>query len=342
MLLTVFICIFCLKERQPIFFQEQKARPVLLCQTMGAETGLQVGDEVEALKPGRFYKETWIPSMWKKATVVASNYDGTYDIQFEMKHGPYREQMTLGAKGKGHKRVPTLSLRRNEQFKDFGADHMPASFRLFQEMNYQLSMHPKNIRLPGSIEALANVQDIDAMQDWYLCTNMEYIYRGRSKTDEKRLTEYARRFIFNYRWVPTPEGDLRFEPVPNAAQALALRTSHKDTTQQFASLAQVEDDAKKKVEKYKTLGVSKYFQGIVFVYQFSGPWTFPLTESLYSSPILITNITVELFERKPFLSIIGYERQTRIEMKQCEQIIGDLKIKPDKPLRPAGPRVMVS
>ncbi|CAJ1358238.1 unnamed protein product [Effrenium voratum] len=59
---------------------------------MGAETGLQVGEDVEALKTGRFFKDTWIPSMWKKAKVVAANYDGTYDLQFEMNHGPYRER----------------------------------------------------------------------------------------------------------------------------------------------------------------------------------------------------------------------------------------------------------
>ena len=58
--------------------------------------------------------------MWKKAKVVAVNYDGTYDLQFEMNHGPYREQRMKGLKGK-----PTLSLRREEQFKGYAADHMP-------------------------------------------------------------------------------------------------------------------------------------------------------------------------------------------------------------------------
>ncbi len=52
---------------KPVIFRTLVARPVLLSQAMGAETGLNIGDEVEALKPGRFFKETWIPSMWKKA-----------------------------------------------------------------------------------------------------------------------------------------------------------------------------------------------------------------------------------------------------------------------------------
>eukprot|EP00435_Cladocopium_sp_Y103_P071473 s96_g37.t1 len=240
-----------------VSFRTLNARPVLLSQVMGAESGLQMGDEVEALKPGRFFKDTWIPSMWKKAKVVAVNYDGTYDLQFEMNYGPYREQRTKGLRG-----TPTLSLRRNEQFKEYAADHMPASFRLFQEMNYQLSVSPNNIRMPGMLDRIANMQDTDATQDWYLCSNKNFIItsspRGR---DAVRLDEYSRRFLFGYRWVPTGDGDLRFEPVPNATQAQSLRACHKDTAMQFANAAQIDESERRKIRAYKA--EMKHFEEII-------------------------------------------------------------------------------
>eukprot|EP00439_Symbiodinium_sp_Y106_P080835 s938_g19.t1 len=222
--------------------------------------------------PAGFFKDTWIPSMWKPAIVAAANYDGTYDLQFEMNHGPYRERRTpkipegmgtarkkpkaktpkpniclqLGtgtARTKGHKRTPTLSLRKNERFKDFGADHMPASFRLFEEMNYQQSVPPSNIRMVGFIDRISDMHDPDATQDWgapgsffrravtlNLVLSSETPSPGwnisgskrEPKTfrcaSAKRLDDFARRFLFSYRWVPTEDGDLRFEPVPNASQ----------------------------------------------------------------------------------------------------------------------------
>ena len=75
---------------KPVIFRTLVARPVLLSQAMGAETGLNIGDEVEALKPGRFFKETWIPSMWKKAKAggtVAGLHPKNHDfIQFHTRH----------------------------------------------------------------------------------------------------------------------------------------------------------------------------------------------------------------------------------------------------------------
>ena len=75
---------------KPVIFRTLVARPVLLSQAMGAETGLNIGDEVEALKPGRFFKETWIPSMWKKAKAggpVAGLHPKNHDfIQFQTRH----------------------------------------------------------------------------------------------------------------------------------------------------------------------------------------------------------------------------------------------------------------
>ncbi|OLP80298.1 hypothetical protein AK812_SmicGene39302 [Symbiodinium microadriaticum] len=194
-----------------------------------------------------FFKDTWIPSMWKPAIVAAANYDGTYDLQFEMNHGPYRERRT-----KGHKRTPTLSLRKNERFKDFGADHMPASFRLFEEMNYQQSVPPSNIRMVGYIDRISDMHDPDATQDWYLCTSKKFmVTESQTGRDAKRLDDFARRFLFSYRWVPTEDGDLRFEPVPNASQAQSLRVCHKNTAMQFANAASADDEAKRKIKRYK-------------------------------------------------------------------------------------------
>ena len=35
-------------------------------------------------------------------------------------------------------------------------------------MNYQLSVTPNNIRMPGMLDRIANMQDTDATQDWSL------------------------------------------------------------------------------------------------------------------------------------------------------------------------------
>ncbi|CAE7157224.1 unnamed protein product [Symbiodinium necroappetens] len=164
-----------------------------------------------------------------------------------MNHGPYRERRT-----KGHKRTPTLSLRKNERFKDFGADHMPASFRLFEEMNYQQSVPPSNIRMVGYIDRISDMHDPDATQDWYLCTSKKFmVTESQTGRDAKRLDDFARRFLFSYRWVPTEDGDLRFEPVPNASQAQSLRVCHKNTAMQFANAASADDEAKRKIKRYK-------------------------------------------------------------------------------------------
>ena len=51
-----------MRSGRTLSFRSLSARPVLLSQAMGAETGLKIGDDVEALKPGRFFKNAWIPS----------------------------------------------------------------------------------------------------------------------------------------------------------------------------------------------------------------------------------------------------------------------------------------
>lgn len=79
---------------------------------------------------------------------------------------------------------------------------------------------------------------------------------SKNSRDSERLAQFSRRFLLSYRWVPTASGDLRFEPVPNATQAQALRACHKDTALQFANAAQIDDDSRRKIKKYKMLGGS--------------------------------------------------------------------------------------
>lgn len=89
--------------------------------------------------------------MWKKAKVVAVNYDGTYDLQFEMNHGPYREQRMKGLKGR-----PTLSLRREEQFKGYAADHMPASWHGKERLAKRKAILLHRMCIDISVDALSD------------------------------------------------------------------------------------------------------------------------------------------------------------------------------------------
>jgi len=213
---------------------------------MGAGTTLRVGDRVEALKSGRLVQGKWVPSQWTPAEVLAVNYDGTYDLQFEMNFGPYRERRLKGLKG-----LPQLSLRKNEIWKDFGADTMPAKFRLMQELNYSQAVPPDRIRLAGSLESVSDTMDTEGNQDWYLCTSRQFALTTSSRIHHRvRLDDFTRRFQLGYRWVPTAEG-LRFEPVPNDTMAAALRANHNDVARQFSAAAQADEAALAKLKRYK-------------------------------------------------------------------------------------------
>eukprot|EP00931_Biecheleriopsis_adriatica_P117062 TRINITY_DN92615_c0_g1_i1.p1 TRINITY_DN92615_c0_g1~~TRINITY_DN92615_c0_g1_i1.p1 ORF type:complete len:567 (-),score=107.31 TRINITY_DN92615_c0_g1_i1:55-1695(-) len=230
-----------------VAFQGMKARPVVLSQCMGAGTALKVGDKVEALKPGAFIKTAWTPSKWEKAEVLAVNYDGTYDIQFEDNAGPYRERRTKGLRG-----LPTLSLRKNEIWRGYAADHMPAYFRMLQEKNYMSAVPASNMRLPGMLERICDTYDAEASQDWYLCTSRKFIMSASGIHDESgRLDDFAAKFIFDYRWVPTEDGGLRFEPVPNSVQAQSLRACHNDVAQEFANAAKADEEPRRRLKKYQ-------------------------------------------------------------------------------------------
>ncbi|CAE8614599.1 unnamed protein product [Polarella glacialis] len=233
---------------KPIGFRNLRARPIVLSQAMGAGSTLKVGESVEALKPGYFTdNDLWSPSKWEKAEVLAVNYDGTYDLQFFMDHGPYRENRKKGLRG-----TPTLSLRRNEVYADFGADKMPAKFRMMKELNYSQAVDPSQIRMPGMLDRLSDTNDTEGSQDWYICTSKKFLLTASGKGDEqRRLDDFSRQFQFDYRWVATADGDLRFEPLPNPNMAMSLKACHNEVAQQFASAANADEEARRKLLQYK-------------------------------------------------------------------------------------------
>lgn len=225
-----------------------KAMPIMLSQVIGSGTSLKTGDKVEALKSGRLVDSRWSPSEWKKARVIAVNYDGTYDLQFEMNFGPFRENKKTGLNG-----LPQLSLKPNEVYMDFGADTMPAKFRLMQEMNYAPATPPSQIRLPGLMDRISDTMDTEGNQDWYLCTSKDFVLTASARVlDLDRLSEFKRKFKFEFRWVEDGLGGLRFEPVPNASMAAALRSSHGETASQFAMSSLADEEQRKKLDQYKT------------------------------------------------------------------------------------------
>eukprot|EP00416_Gambierdiscus_australes_P021439 CAMPEP_0171072002 /NCGR_PEP_ID=MMETSP0766_2-20121228/10615_1 /TAXON_ID=439317 /ORGANISM="Gambierdiscus australes, Strain CAWD 149" /LENGTH=548 /DNA_ID=CAMNT_0011528561 /DNA_START=52 /DNA_END=1698 /DNA_ORIENTATION=- len=224
-----------------------RVKPVVLSQVMGSSEMLKVGSKVEALKSGRLVNDKWIPSQWKKAEVLAVNYDGTYDLQFEMNFGPYRENRQKNLKG-----LPQLSLRKNEVYAGFGADTMPAKFRLMQELNYAQGVQPDKIRLPGMLDRISDTSDAAGNQDWYLCSSRRYVLlAGCKRRSRSRLEEFRQRFHFSYQWVPTSEGGLRFEPVPNLTMAGALRANHNDVAQQFKIASNADELQRQRLQKYK-------------------------------------------------------------------------------------------
>lgn len=230
------------KMGEPVPIVRFERAPVILSQVLGTGTTLKVGDKVEALKAGRLVTNRWQPSAWREATVLAVNYDGTYDLKFTMNFGPFRVRKFRGITGK----VKTMmSLSKNERWRqNHGSDEMPASFRLLEDLYYQQSVPPDRIRVPGTIERLTDMVDAQGLQDWYLVTSKQFMLEDRTnkrfnrskphiqRDHDMRLQDFNSRFQINYRWVPTPNGP-RFEPVPTEEMATALTTSHQGTAEQF-------------------------------------------------------------------------------------------------------------
>lgn len=145
----------------------------------------------------------------------------------------------------------SLSLRKNEVYRDFGADSMPAKFRMMQELNYAQAVPPTRIRLPGALDRISDTLDTDANQDWYICSSRKFVMTGtKNQEDQERIQDFLQRFQLDFRWVPTAEG-LRFEPVPNATMAAALRACHNQVAQQFEAAANADEEARRKLAAYK-------------------------------------------------------------------------------------------
>lgn len=239
-------------------FQRLRTPPVILSQVMGAGLTLKIGDEVEAIKSGRLVDDKWLPSKWERAKVLAVNYDGTYDLQFFMNFGPWRSRRKEMPALKG---PAMLSLRKNEVYRKYGSDSMPASFRMLQELNFAQAVPPTKIRQKGMLDRLSDTLDNEANQDWFLCSTRKFIMTSSTKDEDKvRLAEFVDKFQLGFRWVPTDSG-LRFEPVPNATMAAALRVSHNDVAKQFQLSAEAEELARWKLDSYKA-GIAKLSEEI--------------------------------------------------------------------------------
>mmetsp|Transcript_62526 Transcript_62526/g.116240 ORF Transcript_62526/g.116240 Transcript_62526/m.116240 type:complete len:552 (+) Transcript_62526:28-1683(+) len=225
----------------PMAFQNLARAPMVLSQVMGAGSRLKVGQKVEALKAGLMVGGVWQPSKWERAVVKAVNYDGTYDLQFERKFGPFRDNRRYDQRGK---RV-NLSLARNERFKEnWGADSMPASFRLMQELEYAEAVKPDEIRFVGSLDKLSELAEDEGSQDWYLVSSKQYILSASASSESlERLETFKRKFQLSYRWVPNEDfTSLRFEPVPTGAMAKSMQQSYKDVVEQFRLAAEALPD----------------------------------------------------------------------------------------------------
>mmetsp|Transcript_8031 Transcript_8031/g.17918 ORF Transcript_8031/g.17918 Transcript_8031/m.17918 type:complete len:551 (-) Transcript_8031:81-1733(-) len=221
----------------PTSFQNLQRAPMVLSQVMGAGSRLKVGQKVEALKAGLMIGGVWQPSKWENAVVRAVNYDGTYDLQFERKFGPFRDNRRYDQRGK---RV-NLSLSRNERYKEnWGADSMPASFRLMQEMEYAEAVRPDEIRFPGTLDRLSELAEDEGSQDWYLVSSKQFILSASASSESiERLETFNRKFQLSYRWVPNEDfTGLRFEPVPTNIMAKSLLQGHKDVVEQFRLAAE--------------------------------------------------------------------------------------------------------
>lgn len=221
--------------------------PILLAQVMGAGGTIKVGDDVESLRSKRMASGRYLPSKWEKAKVLAINYDGTYDLEFPMTWGPYRDRRTKGLGGR-----PTLSLKKNEIFRDFGADHMPAEFRMMQEMNFAQAVPPSKIRLLGALDCLSDLADTEGNQDWFLCSSKKF-YMTHAKHgmgEVPRLETFLQKFQMSYKWVPTAEG-LEFQPVPNAHMSVCLKTTHGSVADHFPEAMGADLAVKERLRKMK-------------------------------------------------------------------------------------------
>jgi len=248
----------------PVFKGLHEA-PFILGQCMGAGQTLSVDDQVEALKSGQFLNENWVPSEWKRAVVVAVNYDGTYDLQFPQGFGAVHERIDEFINNKGGKdgnKHPTLRGDKNMRYMGFGADEEAARYRMWQEMNFAQAVHPSRVRLPNTRDSIADAVDGEFNQDWFLCTSRQFQLTGQEALvrtwDEQRLSEFSEKFIVGYEWVPTEDG-LEFRPLPTQAQALAMRTSHAQLASTYPKALEANDkflselselkDSQRKLEK---------------------------------------------------------------------------------------------
>mmetsp|Transcript_12402 Transcript_12402/g.29185 ORF Transcript_12402/g.29185 Transcript_12402/m.29185 type:complete len:570 (+) Transcript_12402:36-1745(+) len=222
---------------KPTAFKSLNTAPTVLSQCMGAGRRLRLGQRVEALKPAIQIEGVWQPSKWDTATVKAVNYDGTYDLKFDRNWGPFRDNRKYDLNA----RRVNLSLARNERFKEnWGADSMPASFRLMQEMEHAEGMSPDQIRHIGSLDRLCELDSDEGSQDWFLVSSKDFMLTSSASSDSMdRLYNFKKMFQLDYRWVPNDDyTDLLFEPVPTEAMAKAILASHKDVVRQFKERAE--------------------------------------------------------------------------------------------------------
>jgi len=218
------------QDGEEIRMQGQANFHVLMSQVMGAGTTLQVGEMVEALKQTRLTNGQWLPAKWTPAKVVAANYDGTYDLQFDMKRNePYHVSQKRDLKN-----LPCISQKKDWFWKTFGADDMPAAFRLHQEMDFAMAVPPGHIRLQKTVDTIADTMDTEGAQSWYLVSNKDFIVTGsyykRIKTAQsprEKVLEWKNMFQIRFEWEDTPEG-LQFVPSLTMKQLDSLQLNHKD------------------------------------------------------------------------------------------------------------------
>lgn len=218
------------KDGEQIMQYNLRDSHVLLSQVMGAGMALQVGEMVEALKQTQLTNGQWLPAKWISATVVAANYDGTYDLQFDMKRNePYHVSQKRDLKS-----LPCISQKKDWFYKTFGADDMPAAYRLHQEMDFAMAVPPEHIRMLKTVDTIADTMDSEGSQSWYLVSNKEFIVTGEyikknkmSKSPFEKVEEWKDMFQIGFGWEDTPEG-LKFVPELTRKQSTCLQQNHKD------------------------------------------------------------------------------------------------------------------
>jgi len=241
---------------------------VLLSQVMGAGTTLQVGETVEALKQTQLANGQWLPAKWTPAVVRAANYDGTYDLMFDMKRNePYHRSLKQNLKS-----LPCISQKMDWFYKRYGADDMPAAFRLHQEMDFAMAVPPGHIRMQKTVDTIADTMDTDGSQSWYLVSNKEFIITGdyykrhpEQKSPADRVEEWKDMFQIRFEWEDTPEG-LKFVPQLTKRQWDCLQINHKDVVAvagpaELPKELQIDEFHKKFLEETQEM-MEKYTKGV--------------------------------------------------------------------------------